>query len=781
MHPSDDTPTGTSLTSSSQRHGKQQQPTKLNASISVSQQLLLQLGASMSNNNVVHPASKISSNNNNNNNTCRTITSVQCRSKHDPIVSLASHIIQTLFGSIVQTVANIIQCRGLLSLREIVSYLIPPNHSSLIPIHPSSHVNVNRITDGANSSFGRNHRNGISSSSSSQASVLTVPQIKAALLVLIQHSIISTTTKWSSAVTVSSNHTTSGSSSKSKRLITSTTLYRYHPIKAIYMNYRYAKFIEYIRKAMIGNSNSPTNSSDSSSSSYRLVEVLLLFGRLRTVDLIMHTIQRIIETPLEASSEESHVTAASQQQMQVVIEVFSTLVTAGFIVPSRVLSTNNDDDMNDDNELENEWSDTNAAVEGHPQKRMKWSNNTDQIGNTHYDVNISTLYQGDALSVALLLTKDNSYQQTLPINTLWTVNTAMFHDHLRAYFYGKYISERYGKNHFRGNTTISSSSSSSSSNANSQSSFACIGSLITAALKYRAYRTYAMTDPHVCNNHGVSYFTVADIMKYIPKSVIQIIEKNVGENGGSASNVESSIEQILCDLCSLNHHPHFLRRISDSYHGNDDRKSQEQIAFEVVLPTISNDYIDRIIYQVVHDRHGAIAARVVSILTVKGYLESDRIADIAMVPAKDTREVLHHLYRSRYVELLQLSNSSRQQYNPNNAIYLWGIERPRLIQRMIDDIAKALYNLQLRRQHEIETIGAEWLVRTTTNQHHPPYSHDQTNNFTTNVENLDLNITNSVDRENYTRFCIGLERIDVASIQLDETLMALFDFPKILH
>jgi hypothetical protein len=100
---------------------------------------------------------------------------------------------------------------------------------------------------------------------------------------------------------------------------------------------------------------------------------------------------------------------------------------------------------------------------------------------------------------------------------------------------------------------------------------------------------------------------------------------------------------------------------------------------------------------------------------------------------------------------------------------------------MINDVVKALYNLRLRRQHEIDTIGTEWLIRTTTNQQNVPYELDHTNNFTTNIESVDLNITSTVDRENYIKFCVGLERIDVASIQLDETLMALFDFPKILH
>jgi len=42
---------------------------------------------------------------------------------------------------------------------------------------------------------------------------------------------------------------------------------------------------------------------------------------------------------------------------------------------------------------------------------------------------------------------------------------------------------------------------------------------------------------------------------------------------------------------------------------------------------------------VVLDSHGEVAARICSILTEKGHLEADAIAETAMVPDKDTREV----------------------------------------------------------------------------------------------------------------------------------------------
>lgn len=39
------------------------------------------------------------------------------------------------------------------------------------------------------------------------------------------------------------------------------------------------------------------------------------------------------------------------------------------------------------------------------------------------------------------------------------------------------------------------------------------------------------------------------------------------------------------------------------------------------------------------ESHGEVAARICSILDEKGHLEADAIAETAMVPEKDTREV----------------------------------------------------------------------------------------------------------------------------------------------
>mmetsp|Transcript_9498 Transcript_9498/g.11381 ORF Transcript_9498/g.11381 Transcript_9498/m.11381 type:complete len:158 (+) Transcript_9498:2-475(+) len=154
------------------------------------------------------------------------------------------------------------------------------------------------------------------------------------------------------------------------------------------------------------------------------------------------------------------------------------------------------------------------------------------------------------------------------------------------------------------------------------------------------------------------------------------------------------------------------------------------------------------------DAHGEVAARICSILEEQGYQESDAIADSAMIPAKDVREVLHRLYREKCITLLNLQQS--KQYNVHNAVYLWGVDMVRTAQTVSDNICTALINIRLRRQHEMD-LGKDYIDRAK------------------EAEGTDENV-HELDQVNYGKFKQGLERLDNAALQLDETVMVLKDF-----
>ena len=100
--------------------------------------------------------------------------------------------------------------------------------------------------------------------------------------------------------------------------------------------------------------------------------------------------------------------------------------------------------------------------------------------------------------------------------------------------------------------------------------------------------------------------------------------------------------------------------------------------------------------------------------------------------------------------------SQSKQHNPSSTIFLWNVSRQQLRQTIIDNVCTAIVNLRLRRQHEVAS-GKDWIERAkesgdTDENHH------------------------ELDKLNYRKFCQGLERLDNATLQLDETLMVLLDF-----
>jgi len=487
---------------------------------------------------------------------------------------------------------------------------------------------------------------------STTTSSITTPQIRASLLVLLQHSIVTV-----------------------KRQPTNIFLYTYHTQPAIHIH-RYAKFVEYTKKAV-------------DATAACCIEELLLAGRLRTVDLTVQAAER-------APKSEKYTVRQS------VMDAFCKLVNSGFI--QRVTPLPDPLQDNDDDDQEEFQFD-----EPRPRKRVKI-----EASSLEQD-----LYRDEDPAVVGLLQAHGNYRETLPIDAVWRVNMDLYHDILRAFHLGRLTAEIHG--------------------ARVQSA----GSLVTAALRYRAQQKHGVSSssPSSNNNNSNNYestvFAVQDVVKFLPKPVTQLLEK---KPGGLAVNLNKAWR----DLSELRFPPVAVRRVAD------DR-------YEIAVRSVTRYLQDRIFYQVVHDRHGEVAARVVSILSRKGWLESDPLSEMCMVPSKDTREVLHHLYRSRYVELFQLSSS--RQYNPANTIYLWGVDRERLRQKVTENVATALLNIRLRRAHELE-VGSGWIERAKQQAGHEINQEDD----------------NEDDIRGFEKFQLGLERLDVAALQLDETLMVLLNF-----
>ena len=176
--------------------------------------------------------------------------------------------------------------------------------------------------------------------------------------------------------------------------------------------------------------------------------------------------------------------------------------------------------------------------------------------------------------------------------------------------------------------------------------------------------------------------------------------------------------------------------------------------FEVCVRQLLRRMRDRVQHRVLSSHHGVVAARVVSILQSSGHCESDVVAENAMVPAREAREVLHRLHRDRYVDLFDMHMTKT--HNTGTAIFLWDVVPSRLSVAVANNVCTALLNLRLRRQHEVK-VGKDWM--------------DRAKEAGGTEENF-----HEVDMRKYHAFCMSLNRLDRACLMLDETLMLLKDF-----
>lgn len=643
----------------------------------------------------------------------------------DPPLDLASDCIRDYFGPSVQTVADCLRSRGPSTIAQLVSRIrsqcrrvVNEERERLVERLPAAATMGGSGSVGAESAAARKPRINKAAGPETAGYVVDAAPVRAALIVLLQHSL----------VTVSPPPAALLSSSSSSKHHGGTVHYVYSflPERARLLP-RYPRYVEHARKAVATGSGADQKAMGDCAAS--VVEEVLLNGRMRTEDLVQNAMN-VMRHRMESSNgndgeDDGNEGRLDQAQLtelrEGVVEALKNLVEAGYlemVVPIDDSPANADEDEEAEFGAEND--DGVAAAAASASKKRKRSGSTSSAGRKKTEIEEETppgVDPDDAAIVALLRTKQNRAFFTQ--GAVWRANTHMFHDSLRAFCLGRLMAERYGDR-------VQSA-----------------GSIISASLKLLARRDHgfdgaARDDDRYLDERTT--FCPDEILEFLPGPIRSNLE---AKRGGAAL----SLSNALIALSELDW-PRSVLEVEDA------RGHPRHGLFEIHINDILGYLRQRALHQMILDHHGEVAARIVSILQSKGHLDADAIADAAMVPAKDVREILHRLYKANYISLLVLQQS--KQYNPSNAYYLWHVENDRLFQKVTDNVCKAYLHLRLRRRHEME-LGKDWVER----------AKEQTI--------VDEN-EHTLDRENYNKFCQGLERLDNATLQLDETLMVLRDF-----
>ncbi|GLJ17016.1 hypothetical protein SUGI_0294400 [Cryptomeria japonica] len=103
---------------------------------------------------------------------------------------------------------------------------------------------------------------------------------------------------------------------------------------------------------------------------------------------------------------------------------------------------------------------------------------------------------------------------------------------------------------------------------------------------------------------------------------------------------------------------------------------------------------------IVRKRYGIESCRIFKLLAMKGQLEQKQISEQALVGRKETLELLYKLFKDGYLQMQEIAKS--QDHAPSKTFYLWRVNYPNLMERIVDDMYHAASNLGQRLAHELE-------------------------------------------------------------------------------
>lgn len=603
---------------------------------------------------------------------------------HNPIIDLSSNCIRDYFGSTCQTVFDCLQSRGKSSLTQLVSAIRTQCKRDLNPERLRLVDNLRPLRKGGNVV-----KINMARGSEEHGFVVDASSVRAALIVLLQHSMVKALPPPRESADDGNIEAPLPDAKNMK--------FRYIvDVERSLLLQRYPRYVEYTKK----------NYQEEGAA---IVEELLVHGRMLTEEVILDSTDCLnrylaVDGESEVSSEQKMALA------QKVVDSLSKMIEDGLI--EMVEPIDQKSRTAEDNNLTVDDLNQESSSSGKKRSLSEMENNDD----TH----IGDIAHGSGIDMNSLLSA-NKYKRRFPPGAVWRVNVKMFHASLRAFYVGRLVAERYG----------------------TEKSY---GAIITAALKYIAYKEHSPTSKMQNGGSGAEHsvveavFSPDDIMQFLPPPILADFKNKAG---GARSNLSSA----LVTLAQFTY-PQVLAEVEEAQGHAQGGK------FEITTRQAMAYLKGRILNKVVTEHHGEVPARMCSILQAKGHLESDTLAESAMVPAKDARELLHRLYKTNYVSLFYLHQT--KQHNPANAIYLWYVDNSKIKETILSNTCKALYNLRLRRQHEVE-VGKDWIERAK------------------EADETDEN-ESELDKLNYNKFCQGLERIDNACLQLDETLMILMDF-----
>lgn len=170
-----------------------------------------------------------------------------------------------------------------------------------------------------------------------------------------------------------------------------------------------------------------------------------------------------------------------------------------------------------------------------------------------------------------------------------------------------------------------------------------------------------------------------------PVSEAEIVRKVLAENADfGVDRAKSTLEKMANDTSEL------ISCVGDAHGGPNYCVNMRRIIDLIRMKEIE---------AVVRERFGGPACRIFRLLIMKRNLEQKQIAEMAMIPVKDTRELLYKLLKAEYVQIQEVARTS--DHAPSRTFYLWRVDLLRVVEHVGRELYRATSHLRARLIHEL--------------------------------------------------------------------------------
>ncbi|KAL1427525.1 hypothetical protein MTO96_017233 [Rhipicephalus appendiculatus] len=180
--------------------------------------------------------------------------------------------------------------------------------------------------------------------------------------------------------------------------------------------------------------------------------------------------------------------------------------------------------------------------------------------------------------------------------------------------------------------------------------------------------------------------------------IVEALSKRIGAKAGEVVRTMLRLSETRCNPKDAFSAPVSRNEIHQFLKRETTFSPQELDSY---LSLVADDALGLgVLASIVQDRFGAKSCRIFRLLLQKKYLEQKQIEELAMITARDAKEMTYKMFEEKFVLAQELPRTP--DYAPSRMIYLFHVDIPQLSRQVLEWCYKAMSNMMLRRMHVTE-------------------------------------------------------------------------------